>query len=52
MSYRAGLEPVGERVEKTASAPSKPAVSRGFVAATQAALAELLAAPLHELDRR
>ena len=48
--YRAGLEPVGERVEKEATATSKSAVSRRFVAATETALAGLLAAPLHELD--
>ena len=48
--YRAGLEPVGERVEKEATATSKSAVSRRFVTATETALAGLLAAPLHELD--
>jgi transposase-like protein len=48
--YPAGLEPVGERVDKTATATSKSAVSRRFVAATQTALAELLAAPLQDLD--
>jgi putative transposase len=49
-SYPAGLEPVGERVERTARSTSKSAVSRRFVAATETALAELLTAPLHELD--
>ena len=48
--YRAGLEPIGQRVENTAGSTSKSAVSRRFVAATETALAELLAAPLHELD--
>jgi putative transposase len=48
--YPAGLEPVGERVDKTATATSKSAVSRRFVAATETALAELLAAPLQDLD--
>ncbi|HZX98892.1 MAG TPA: IS256 family transposase [Dermatophilaceae bacterium] len=48
--YRVGLEPVGENVERAASATSKSAVSRRFVAMTETALAELLAAPLGELD--
>ena len=48
--YPFGLEPVGQRVEKSARSTSKSAVSRRFVAATETALAELLAAPLHELD--
>ena len=48
--YPVGLEPVGERVDKTARSTSKSAVSRRFVAATETALGELLAAPLHELD--
>jgi len=48
--YRVGLEPVGEQVERTATATSKSAISRRFVQATETALAELLAAPLHELD--
>jgi transposase-like protein len=48
--YPAGLEPVGERVEKTAHSTSKSAVSRRFVAATETALAELLAADLSGLD--
>jgi len=39
-----GLEPVGEHVERTATSTSKSAVSRRFVAATETALAELLAA--------
>ncbi len=42
--YPVGLEPVGQRVERTARATSKSAVSRRFVAATETALAELLAA--------
>lgn len=48
--YRVGLEPVGEKVERTASATSKSAVSRRFVAMTETALAELLAKPLGQLD--
>ena len=48
--YRVGLEPVGQKVERAASATSKSAVSRRFVAMTETALAELLAAPLGQLD--
>jgi transposase-like protein len=48
--YQVGLEPVGQRIETSARSTSKSAVSRRFVAATEAALAELLAAPLGELD--
>jgi len=48
--YPAGLEPVGEAVERVASATSKSAVSRRFVAATEAALKNLLAADLSRLD--
>ncbi len=48
--YGVGLEPVGAEVETRASATSRSAVSRKFVQATETALAELLAAPLHELD--
>ncbi len=48
--YPVGLEPVGQGVELSARATSKSAVSRRFVAATETALAELLAAPLGELD--
>jgi putative transposase len=48
--YPVGLEPVGQRVEQAARSTSKSAVSRRFVAATETALAELLAAPLGELD--
>jgi len=48
--YPAGLEPVGEAVEQTASATSKSAVSRRFVAATESALKNLLAADLSRLD--
>ncbi len=48
--YPVGLEPVGQRVERSASSSSKSAVSRRFVAATETALAELLAAPLSELN--
>ena len=48
--YPSGLEPVGQRVERTARSTSKSAVSRRFVAATETALAELLAADLSGLD--
>jgi transposase-like protein len=48
--YPAGLEPVGEAVERAASATSKSAVSRRFVAATESALKDLLAAELSRLD--
>jgi putative transposase len=48
--YPVGLEPVGQRVEASARSTSKSAVSRRFVAATETALAGLLAAPLDELD--
>ena len=48
--YGSGLEPVGAAVEQAASGTSKSAVSRRFVAATETALAAMLAAPLHELD--
>jgi putative transposase len=48
--YQAGLEPVGAAVTQTATATSKSAVSRRFVAATEHALAELLAANLSRVD--
>jgi putative transposase len=48
--YQHGLEPVGARVEQAASGTSKSAISRRFVAATEHALAELLAADLSGLD--
>lgn len=48
--YPAGLEPVGEAVEATAKSTSKSAVSRRFVARTEAALAELMAADLSGLE--
>ena len=48
--YPVGLEPVGSRTEQAATATSKSAVSRRFVAATETALAELLAQDLSELD--
>jgi transposase-like protein len=41
--YQVGLEPVGSAVEQAATGTSKSAVSRRFVAATEHALAELLA---------
>ena len=48
--YTAGLEPAGLAVEETAAATSKSAVSRRFVAATETALAELMARRLDDLD--
>ena len=48
--YSAGLEPVGTKVEASARSTSKSAVSRRFVAATESALATMLAADLSELD--
>jgi putative transposase len=48
--YPVGLEPVGQRTEQIAVSTSKSAVSRRFVAATETALAELLAADLSSLD--
>ena len=48
--YPVGFEPVGQKVEKSARSTSKSAVSRRFVAATETALADLLAADLSELD--
>jgi putative transposase len=48
--YAAGLEPVGAQVEAAARSTSKSAISRRFVAATETALAAMLAADLTELD--
>jgi putative transposase len=48
--YAVGLEPVGQRTEQTATATSKSAVSRRFVAMTETALADLLARRLDKLD--
>ena len=48
--YPIGLEPVGAKVEQAAGSTSKSAVSRRFVAATETALAQLLAADLSGLD--
>src|SRR5690242_20872731 len=48
--YTAGLEPAGLAVEEAAAATSKSAVSRRFVAATETALAELMARRLDDLD--
>lgn len=48
--YAAGLEPVGEAVEAAAAGTGRSAVSRRFVAATETALADLLAADLSTLD--
>ena len=48
--YHHGLEPVGSGVEHTATGTSRSAVSRRFVAATEHALAELVAQELSGLD--
>jgi putative transposase len=48
--YRAGLEPVGSRIEQAATGTSRSAVSRRFVTATERALGELLAQDLSALD--
>jgi putative transposase len=48
--YHHGLEPVGTQVAQASSGTSRSAVSRRFVAATEHALAELLAQDLSGLD--
>ena len=48
--YPVGLEPVGSEVEQTATATSKSAISRRFVAGTQTALAQLMGAELAGLE--
>ena len=48
--YGFGLEPVGDQVAAAATSTSRSAVSRRFVAATETALAELMAADLSGLD--
>jgi putative transposase len=48
--YRVGLEPVGSRADQASSGTSKSAISRRFVAATERALADLLAQDLSGLD--
>jgi len=48
--YGIGLEPVGSKVTKAAKGTSKSAVSRRFVAKTETALADMLAADLSTLD--
>jgi len=48
--YSAGLEPVGSAVEAVARSTSKSAVSRRFVAATESALATMLASDLSGVD--
>jgi putative transposase len=48
--YPAGLEPVGAHIEQAATSTSRSVVSRRFVAATETALAELLAADLSRMD--
>ena len=48
--YERGLELAGQQVKKAASATSKSAVSRRFVAATETALAELMTRHLDGLN--
>jgi putative transposase len=48
--YPVALEPVGSQVEADGKSTSKSAVSRRFVALTETALADLLAADLSGLD--
>ncbi len=48
--YGAGLEPVGTAVEARSKGTSRSAISRRFVAATETALEELMAADLSALD--
>ena len=48
--YPVGLEPVGEAVGEASRSTSRSAVSRKFVAMTEHALGDLLAADLSELD--
>ena len=48
--YLVALEPVGQRTETAATATSRSAVSRRFIAQTENALAQLLAADLSSLD--
>ena len=48
--YPVGLEPVGRQITETYSATNKSAVSHRFVAMTETALSELLAADLSGLD--
>jgi putative transposase len=48
--YGFGLEPVGDQVAAAETSTSRSAVSRRFVAATETALAELMAADLSGLD--
>jgi hypothetical protein len=48
--YCVGLEPAGQAAEQAATATSKSAVSRRFVAATETALAELISCDLSGLD--
>ena len=47
--YRAGLEPVGQEMDRQARSTSRSAVSRRFVERAKTALAELLAADLSGL---
>lgn len=48
--YETGLEPVGSSVEAKSRGTSRSAVSRRFVAATETAVGELMAAELSGLD--
>jgi transposase-like protein len=49
--YAAGLEPVGTAVDAAASATSRSAVSRRFVAMTERALDEMMHAALSDIGR-
>jgi putative transposase len=49
-NYPVALEPVGHEVTERSRSTSKSAVSRKFVAMTETALADLLAADLSDLD--
>ncbi len=48
--YRVALKPVGQQVSEESTSTSKSAVSRKFVAMTEHALADLLAADLSDVD--
>ena len=48
--YQVGLEPVGEQIAHQAVSTSKSVISRRFVQATEAALADLMSADLSGLD--
>jgi len=48
--YGVGSEPLGSAVERRQGGTSRSSISRRFIAATESALAELLARPLDKLD--